>query len=92
LLDRLEEPSQGLIEMHRVLKSNGKLILITPLNFNKAKHWETYYPPIKLYHILNQIGFDILQWEEEMIIREHLDFHGNLTEWKCIAFVAKKKY
>lgn len=90
LLDRLEDPTQGLVEMYRVLKPKGKLILITPLNFNKAKHWETYYPPIKLFHILNQIGFDILQWEEEMILQESLDFHGNLTEWKCIGFVANK--
>lgn len=90
LLDRLEEPTQGLLEMYRVLKALGKLIVISPLNFNKAKHWQDYYPPIKLYHLLEKIGFNILHWEEEIIIREFLDFHGNGIEWKCIGLVAAK--
>lgn len=90
LLDRLPEPDKGLVEMHRVLKPNGKLILITPLNFNQLKHWETLYPPTKLNHLFHQIGFDILQEQKEMIIEEPLDRQGNMVVWKCIGWVANK--
>lgn len=91
LLDRLEDPAKGLEEMYRVLKPEGKLILITPLNFYRAAHWKTFYPPIKLSLILTQIGFGILDWQEEIMIQEPMDFHGNAVTWKCLGFVAIKK-
>ncbi len=92
LLDRLENPTKGLQEMHRILKPEGKLVLITPLNFHKTNHWQTYYPPIKLSLILTQIGFDILDWQEEIIIQEPMDFHGNAVTWRCLGFVATKMH
>ncbi|MFK7907978.1 MAG: class I SAM-dependent methyltransferase [Chitinophagales bacterium] len=91
LLDRLENPIQGLSEMHRVLKPNGKLVLISPLNFYKAAHWEAFYPPVKLSFLLAKIGFDILDWQENIIIQEPLDFHGNAVTWKCLGIVAVKR-
>ncbi len=90
LLDRLQEPSKGLLEMHRVLKPKGKLILVTPLNFYTAAQWEAFYPPVKLSLLLAKIGFDILDWQEEMVIQEPMDFHGNVVTWKCLGFVAVK--
>jgi ubiquinone/menaquinone biosynthesis C-methylase UbiE len=90
LIDRLENPMQGLQEMYRVLKPNGKLIVVTPLNFNRAEHWKMYYPPIQLSNILKEIGFEILDWKEDIIINEPLDFHGNSVRWKCLGFVVKK--
>lgn len=91
LLDRLDDPTKGLQEMYRVLKPDGKLILITPLNFSKAKHWKTYYPPVKTSHILNKIGFNILDWQEGIIIQEPMDLHGNVVTWKCLGLVVEKK-
>ena len=90
LIDRLENPMKGLEEMYRVLKTNGKLIVVTPLNFNKSEHWKMYYPPIQLSNILKEIGFEVLDWNEDIMIHEPLDFHGNMVCWKCLAFVAKK--
>ena len=91
LLDRLSEPEKGLEEMYRVLKPKGKLILVTPLNFNKAAHWKKCYPPIKLYTLLSQIGFQIQDWQEEIIVQEPLDLHGNVVRWKCLGLVAGKE-
>ena len=90
LLDRLENPIEGLKEMYRVLKPRGKLIVISPLNFKKAEHWEMYYPPSRLSNILKEIGFEILDWKEDIIINEPLDVHGNVVRWKCLGLVAKK--
>ncbi len=91
LIDRLENLMHGLEEMYRVLKPNGKLIVVTPLNFNKAEHWKTYYPPIQLSNILKEMGFEILDWKEDIMVNEPLDFHGNVVCWKCLGFVVKKK-
>jgi len=92
LLDRLAHPMAGLQEMYRVLRPKGKLIVSSPLNFKKAEHWERYYPPTQLYNILKAIGFEILDWEEDIIVDEPLDGHGNSVRWKCLGFVVKKLY
>lgn len=90
LLDRLDNPTKGLVEMHRVLKPEGKLILITPLNFKQSRLWKDYYPAVKIVHLLQEIGFTILDWQEELLILEPLDIHGNAVHWNCLAFVASK--
>lgn len=91
LLDRLENPIKGLKEMYRILKPDGKLILLSPLNFGNVVHWQNYYPPVKLYHILLKIGFEIEDWQENIEVREPLDLHGNVVCWKCLGFVVRKK-
>ena len=90
LIDRLENPIQGLKEMYRVLKPSGQVIVVTPLNFTKAKHWKMYYPTTQIATILKKIGFEIMDWQETIIVNEPLDVHGNLLHWKCLGFVAKK--
>ncbi len=90
LLDRLNNPSEGLAEMYRILRPNGKLIVVTPLNFTRAMHWETLYPPNRLHNVLTQIGFHILDWKEELMVEEPLDFRGNKIIWKCLGFVVSK--
>lgn len=92
LLDRLDDPIKGLNEMYRILKQHGKLILISPLNFQQAAQWAKLYPASKIRDLLNQLGFKILDWTEDLIIREPLDARGNLIEWKCLALVAKKNH
>lgn len=90
LLDRLESPLEGLQEMYRVLKPKGKLILITPLNFNKAEHWQAFYPPETLNLVLKGVGFDILDSQEDVLIREPLDARGNIIQWKCLGVLGIK--
>ena len=90
LLDRLDDPAKGLAEMYRILQPNGKLIIVTPLNFDQARHWRNFHPPIKIYQVLTQIGFNILDWKEELTIEEPLDVRGNVVTWNCIGLVASK--
>ena len=90
LLDRLDNPLKGLQEMYRVLKPKGKLIFITPLNFNKQEWWQDFYPSEKLLKLLDEIGFSILDSKEDMLIREPLDVRGNTVVWKCLGVVAVK--
>lgn len=87
LLDRLSDPIQGLKEMKRVLHPNGKIVIISPLNFNHSFHWTKFYPPIKLFSILQEMGFTILDWKEDMIIEETMDARGNVVKWNCVGMV-----
>ena len=90
LLDRLEDPIQGLQEMFRVLKPDGRLIMVTPLNFKHADLWDKLYPAHKIKDIVVEIGFSIMEWQEDLQIIEPLDLHGNSISWKCLAVVATK--
>lgn len=91
LLDRLDDPKKALQEMYRVLAPGAKMIFVTPLNFQKSNLWELYHPPIKIYQLLVELGFDILEWEEEMEVLEPLDLRGNAVDWKCVGVVARKR-
>jgi len=91
LLDRLDDPEKALQEMHRVLEVGGKMLLVTPLNFLQKKHWDKYFPPIKIHQLLMNIGFDILDWEDNILIREPMDLRGNAVEWKCVRVVVQKR-
>lgn len=91
LLDRLDDPFKGLGEVLRVLKPSGRLVMVTPLNFQKAHHWEKLHPTNMLSIVLKELGFDIVDWQEDITIFEPLDHHGNRIEWKCLGFVVEKK-
>ena len=89
LLDRLENPIQALEEQFRILKKGGRLIFISPLNFQKKQHWEALYPVDKLLKEIENLSFSVVS-QQNIIIKEPLDIHGNYIEWKCVAFVLKK--
>ena len=91
LLDRLEEPVSSLGEMYRVLTPNGRLIMVTPLNFKQSQSWDALYPVSKIHDVLADIGYKILKWKEDILINEPLDVHGNLLQWKCLGVVAVKE-
>jgi len=90
LLDRLQDPIAGLREMHRVLVKGGQMIMVTPLNFTTADHWKELYPMANIKHVLTEIGYQIETWEENLIVIEPLDIHGNVILWKCLAVACKK--
>jgi len=90
LLDRVADPAVALKENFRVLSPNGILIFVTPLNFQEAKLWTDYYPAIKIHQLMTQMGFTILDWREDLEIKEPLDARGNAVVWRTIGVVAQK--
>ena len=90
LFDRLHDPRKGLEEMARILRPGGQMIMISPLNYTKSKHWEQYYPSEKVKSQLEDVGFSISAWEENHMIIEPLDVHGNVVLWKCLAVACYK--
>lgn len=90
LIDRYDDPVQGLKEKYRILKKSGRMMFITPLNFLQPSQWTQFHPPIKLHHILIKMGFEIVDWQEDMVIDLPLDIRGNAMKWKCIAVACDK--
>ena len=76
--------------MQRILKSGGKMLFVSPLNFKEKKHWQDFQPPIKIYQLLTKLGFQVLDWKEEMIIKEPLDVRGNTIHWNCVGGIVMK--
>ncbi|MEO1436657.1 MAG: methyltransferase domain-containing protein [Bacteroidota bacterium] len=91
LLDRVDHPAEAIKEAKRLLSSAGRLILISPLNFQQAAHWKSFYPPEKLKTHLKRIGFELLEWQTELELSEPLDARGNVVQWKGLGLVAKHK-
>lgn len=91
LLDRVANPAAALREHFRVLSSGGMLIFLTPLNFQEAGLWSTYFPPIKIHQLMTHLGFTILDWLEDLEITEPLDARGNAVVWRTIGVVAQKQ-
>jgi ubiquinone/menaquinone biosynthesis C-methylase UbiE len=91
LLDRLQDPITALQEMHRVLKADGQMVIVSPLNFTKGDHWQELFPAPKINLLLGEIGFELMVTEENLMVIEPLDVHGNVILWKCWAAVCRKK-
>lgn len=85
VLDRFDDPIQALQEMYRVLKPQGQLLMISPLNFQNPKHWEQFFPVSRLLEQFPKVGFLIKTVEENLSVKEPLDKRGNYVHWNCIA-------
>jgi ubiquinone/menaquinone biosynthesis C-methylase UbiE len=90
LIDRVANPAAALQEHFRVLSPGGVLVFVTPLNFQETALWTDYYPAIKIHQLLIQLGFSILDWQEDLVIKEPLDARGNAVVWRTIGVVAQK--
>ncbi len=87
LLDRLEDPLQGLKEMKRVLRLDGIVIIITPLNFQISNNWQKFFPLKKLEKEIQDVGFNILDFQKDMIVYEPLDAMENSIHWRCVCMI-----
>lgn len=86
LVDRVEDPILVLQESIRVLKPSGKLLIVTPLNFNKASHWDDYYPVEKFASkVVGSVDLKMIELNQEIKVIEPLDIHGNYLHWNCVA-------
>lgn len=87
LLDRLNDPLIGLKEMKRVLKKEGRIMLVSPLNFNAKSAWDTCYPVSNLLKEIRAMGFTIMNNTQDITVYEPMDIHGNKIIWNCIGLV-----
>ena len=82
LLDRVTHPTAMLRELRRVVKPDGRLLLVSPLNFEKAANWRDFYPPERLEQQLENLGWKV-NAHDLFDCREPLDGAGNALVWRC---------
>lgn len=90
LLDRLQEPIESIKESLRVLHKGGQLLLISPLNFQRAEHWAALGSPQQVRQSIEQQGAKIIQ-QEEFQLSDVLDARLNSLRWNCLAIWAEKR-
>lgn len=90
LWDRLDDHKQFLNEVVRVLRPNGKMILITPENYQKAHHWQQFYPTRKMIQIIESHKLKVIHLNEKINITEPLDNSKNAIIWDCVGLAIKK--
>lgn len=90
LLDRLSEPVSTLTEWRRVLSPQGIMLTASPLNFQQQRHWKDYYPFEKLATICKDIGFELPTYPETLLLRQPIDQHKNILQWRCLVWKMHK--
>lgn len=90
LLDRLDNPIQGIKESLRVLRKGGQLVLISPLNFQRSEQWDMLGTAKKVRQALEKQGATIIR-EARLPVTDILDARLNSLQWNCLALWAEKK-
>ena len=91
LFDRLASPRLWIKEVFRILSENGKLLLISPLNFQNNKHWKLYHPHGRLIQELLKGGLFLALEPNHFEVSEPIDGNGNAVRYKvsCSELVKK---
>lgn len=88
-LDRFFYPDIALEEMFRVMKKEGKVLIVSPLNFEEAAHWSQFFPKEKLLQAIKKVGFSVEKIASDIVVKEELDVHGNAIYWQCLGLCLK---
>lgn len=90
-IDRAADLAEAIREQTRVLRTGGRLIAVSPLNFQSRRGWEQYGDPEKLTAFFREFGLDLLGFQEELSAEEPLDARGNTIHWRAAGWIFEKK-
>lgn len=90
MVDRVGDPARAIVEMVRVTKPGGSLIIATPLNLAGAERWSRFGDLEKLACFVAGAGTQVQERFDGLVYREVIDAHGNFSEW-CVSVVLASK-
>lgn len=88
LLDRVASPRNVLREARRVLRGGGTLVLTTPMNWRTEKEWSKYPDAAALLALLQDCGYRVETWFDQLQYRETLDARGSVEEFTTLVVSA----
>jgi len=92
IVDRLPHgPEIAFRECHRILRPGGTLIFTDPFNWTEPWLWEKYPDAASVLRLLEQSGFAVETWFDDLFYREVLDARGSFEEFRTVAAKARKR-
>lgn len=89
-IDRAANLEEAIREQVRVLRMAGRLIIVSPLNFQNRQQWEQFGDPMKLTRFFREFGLRQLDYESEILCQEPLDARGNAISWRVAGWIFEK--
>ncbi|GLR18005.1 class I SAM-dependent methyltransferase [Portibacter lacus] len=89
LWDRVADPNKLLEEKLRVLKPQGRIMIISPFNYLGSEGWKTWYPIDKIISKIEDRGLKIIH-RRNFNIEEMLDLRRNRVVWEVESLVFEK--
>jgi SAM-dependent methyltransferase len=91
IVDRLPHgPEIAVRECHRILRPGGTLIFTDPFNWIDPALWQKYPDAASILRLLEQTGFAIETWFDDLFYREILDGRRSFEEFRTVAVGARK--
>jgi len=75
-------------EVKRVLRSGGRFVLLSPLNWLLPEEWKRYAGAPQVKQTLEASGFTVETCFDGLIYRELLDARGSVEEFTTAVFSA----
>jgi ubiquinone/menaquinone biosynthesis C-methylase UbiE len=92
LLDRVETgPRAALEEARRVIRPEGGLVLTTPMNWVSTEVWRAYPDSAALLALIEDCGFHVRTWFDQLLYREVIDRRGSVEEFSTFVCSAVRE-
>lgn len=88
VIDRVPEPAAIFRECRRVLRDRGTLVFTNPLNWPTEELWKRYPTRDAVLALIEQAGFRIDRWFDELPYKEIVDKRGSFEQFSTLVVIA----